>query len=61
MNPNFDTLRQQRDELYRDARSHPDSEADQMVQMLLTRIMFGVRQLAAALVRPACWPDTPQV
>ncbi len=35
MNPNLDTLRQQRDELYQDARSHPDSEADQMVQILL--------------------------
>jgi len=35
MNLSFDTLRQQRDELYQDARSHPDSEADQMVQILL--------------------------
>lgn len=35
MDPIFDTLRQQRDELYQDARSHPDSEADQMVQILL--------------------------
>jgi hypothetical protein len=35
MNRNFETLRQQRDELYQDARTHPDSEADQMVQILL--------------------------
>jgi hypothetical protein len=32
---NFETLRQQRDELYEDARNHSDSEADQMVQILL--------------------------
>jgi len=35
MNGNFEALRQQRDELYQDARCHPDSEADQMVQILL--------------------------
>ncbi|HXJ91834.1 MAG TPA: hypothetical protein VMT20_03025 [Terriglobia bacterium] len=35
MNPNFDTLRQQRDELYQDARNHPDSDAEQMVKILL--------------------------
>jgi hypothetical protein len=35
MNTNPEVLRQQRDELYQDARSHPDSEADQMVQILL--------------------------
>ena len=35
MDQNFENLRQQRDELYQDARTHPDSEADQMVQILL--------------------------
>jgi hypothetical protein len=35
MNRKMETLRHQRDELYQDARRHPDSEADQMVQILL--------------------------
>jgi hypothetical protein len=39
MDPTFETLRQQRDELYRDAREHPDSDADRMVQILLLSAM----------------------
>jgi hypothetical protein len=39
MNGSFETLRQQRDELYQDARNHPDSDADQMVQILLFSAM----------------------
>jgi hypothetical protein len=39
MNRNLETLRQQRDELYQDARNHPDSDADQMVQILLLSAM----------------------
>jgi len=55
--PAFKTLRQQRDELYRDARDHPDSDADQMVRILLLSAMSNQRSadddedLGAALAR----------
>jgi hypothetical protein len=57
MNRNLETLRRQRDELYQDARSHPDSDADQMVQILLLSAMSSEEaggydeNLGAALVR----------
>jgi hypothetical protein len=46
MNPHSDTLqalRQKRDELYRDARANPDSEAGEMVQMLLLAGLSNMR------------------
>jgi predicted transposase YdaD len=39
MDPSLETLRQQRDKLYRDAQNQPDSEAHQMVQILLLSAM----------------------
>lgn len=40
---NLQALREKRDQLYRDARAHPDSEADEMVRLLLLAGISGMQ------------------